>query len=392
MAGSATLDHRAVVQSPAPAGLLEYVPWPAMGVVGAVTCFVFGLYLDLAWHQSFGHDSFWIPPHILIYMCGVFAGVSCGYMILHTTFGHSEAERAASVKVLGFRAPLGSFMAAWGGIVMLTSAGFDNWWHTAYGLDAQLNSPPHYALWVGVTAVQVGGMVLLAGAMNRGSEQVRKKLDLLFIYLGATVLWLQLLLPGHRIIQHSAVFYLAVAAAAPISLVAIAAGSRHRWACTIMAAMYMGFVITGIWLWPLIPATPRLGPVYQNVTHLIPMEFPLLVIVPALLLDYVRARSSATNRWLLAVILGSVFLVGMVAAQWPFADFLMSPWARNWFFGANYLGYFVRPTSHLATNTFYPAETTRMQFWLIMTAAWAAAILSSRIGLACGGWLRKVRR
>ena len=207
MAGSATLDHRAVVQSPAPAGLLEYVPWPAMGVVGAVTCFVFGLYLDLAWHQSFGHDSFWIPPHILIYMCGVFAGVSCGYMILHTTFGHSEAERGASVKVLGFRAPLGSFMAAWGGIVMLTSAGFDNWWHTAYGLDAQLNSPPHYALWVGVTAVQVGGMVLLAGAMNRGSEQVRKKLDLLFIYLGATVLWLQLLLPGHRIIQHSAVFY-----------------------------------------------------------------------------------------------------------------------------------------------------------------------------------------
>ena len=329
---------------------------------------------------------------MLIYMCGILAGVSCGYMVLYTTFLAPEAERVATVRVLGFQAPLGAFIAAWGGIVMLTSAGFDNWWHIAYGLDASLNSPPHWALWVGITAVQVGGMVLLGGAMNRASEPVRKKLELLFLYVGSTILWLQLILPNHRIIEHSAICYAAVSAAAPLSLIAMATASRHRWAATIVAAMYMGFVAAGVWIWPLIPATPRLGPVYQQVTHLVPMEFPLLIIVPAFLLDYARDRLPEMNRWLLAMILGPLFLAGMLAAQWPFADFLMSSWARNWFFGAHYLAYFVRPGSHVVSNQFYPGEASRLRFWLMMAAALGAAVLSSRIGLACGGWLRKVRR
>jgi hypothetical protein len=393
MAGSVAIDPRSTFQPASRAGLLETVPWPARGVVAAVACFVTGLYWDLAWHQSFGHDSFWIPPHVLIYMCGILAGLSCGYMILYTTFGASDAERVATVKVWGFQAPLGAFMAAWGGFVMLAAGAFDNWWHFAYGLDGQLNSLPHWSLWVGVTAVQVGGIVLLGGAMNRASEPVREKLQILFFYLGSSILWLQLLLANHRVIEHSAICYAALSAAAPISLLAMATASRHKWACTIVAGMYMLFVALGVWIWPLFPATPRLGPVYQQVTHLIPTEFPLLVIVPAFLLDVVRARlPQQMNRWLMAAILGPVFLVGMVAAQWPFASFLMSPGARNWFFGAHYLAYFIRPTSHLGSNQFYPGETTRMQFWLVMTGAVGVSILSSRIGLASGGWLRRVRR
>ncbi len=163
--------------------MLESVPWPVLGVVAAATCFTLGMYWDIAWHQSIGHDSFWTPAHMVIYLCGILAGISCGYMILRTTFLPIESERAASVKVWGFHAPLGAFMAAWGGIVMLTSAGFDNWWHAAYGLDAKLNSPPHWTLTLGVTGVQLGGIVLLAGAMNRSSAAARKKLEFLFLYL-----------------------------------------------------------------------------------------------------------------------------------------------------------------------------------------------------------------
>ncbi len=79
---------------------------------------------------------------------------------------------------------------------------------------------------------------------------------------------------------------------------------------------------------------------YQQVTRFIPLEFPLLIIVPAFLLDCVRAKLPEMNRWLLAIILGSVFLTGLVAVQWPFADFLLSPWARNWFFGAQLFALF----------------------------------------------------
>jgi hypothetical protein len=56
-----------------------------------------------------------------IYACGVLAAIICAYLILTTTFSRSVKLKAASVNVLGFRAPLGAFIAAWGGIAMLTA-------------------------------------------------------------------------------------------------------------------------------------------------------------------------------------------------------------------------------------------------------------------------------
>ena len=44
----------------------------------------------------------------------------------------------------------GRFLAGWGGIAMLTSAPFDNWWHAAYGLDVKIVSPPHALLILGM--------------------------------------------------------------------------------------------------------------------------------------------------------------------------------------------------------------------------------------------------
>ena len=68
------------------------------------------------------------------------------------TFGGSAKLKATSVSVLGFRAPLGAFIAAWGGIAMITAAPFDNWWHAAYGLDVKIVSPPHTLLILGIRA------------------------------------------------------------------------------------------------------------------------------------------------------------------------------------------------------------------------------------------------
>src|SRR5580704_3745135 len=392
MAGSVVVDRHAFPQTTDQTGLLTSVPWAVLGVVGAATCFTVGMYWDISWHQSIGRDSFWTPAHMVIYLCGILAGISCGYMILRTTFLPIASERAASVSVWGFHAPLGAFIAAWGGIVMLSSAGFDNWWHAAYGLDAKLNSPPHWALVTGVTGVQLGGIVLLAGAMNRSSAAARKKLEFLFLYLGATIILLHLILANHRILEHSAICYAAVCGAVPGVMIAMAVASGQRWACTTIAAMYTGFAMANVWILPLFPATPKLGPVYQHVTHLVPLDFPLVIIVPAFLWDLVRAKLPDINRWLLAMTLGAVFLAGFIAVQWPFADFLLSPWSRNWFFGTGYLPYFTQPTSHTAMNQFYQAAASRRQFWLVMAAALGLAILTTRIGLTCGGWLRKVRR
>ena len=46
-----------------------------------------GTHWDIAWHRSIGRDTFWTPAHMAIYLGGVLAGLSCGYLILSTTFG-----------------------------------------------------------------------------------------------------------------------------------------------------------------------------------------------------------------------------------------------------------------------------------------------------------------
>src|SRR5580765_619743 len=109
----------------------------------SVTCILVGSYWDISWHMSIGRDTFWTPAHLLIQAGGLLAGLSSGWVVLRTTFGGGEAERAASVNFWGFRAPLGAWLCIWGCGAMLTSAPFDNWWHNAYGLDVRIVSPPH---------------------------------------------------------------------------------------------------------------------------------------------------------------------------------------------------------------------------------------------------------
>ena len=125
------------------------IPWYLWCVALAVTSVTIGAHWDVSWHRSIGRDTFWTPAHMAIYLCGVLAGICCGYLILNTTFRRPPELVASSVGVFGFRGPLGAFLAAWGGIAMLTSAPFDNWWHNAYGLDVKIVSPPHTLLILG---------------------------------------------------------------------------------------------------------------------------------------------------------------------------------------------------------------------------------------------------
>ena len=128
---------------------LPAIPWYLWASVIGVTSAMIGVHWDISWHRSIGRDTFWTPPHMAIYLCGVIAGISSAYLILATTFGKLPEVRAASVKMWGFYGPLGAFITAWGGVAMLVSAPFDDWWHNAYGLDVKILSPPHTVLAAG---------------------------------------------------------------------------------------------------------------------------------------------------------------------------------------------------------------------------------------------------
>jgi hypothetical protein len=294
-----------------------------------------------------------------------------------------------------FKGPLGAFIAAWGGATMLSSAPFDNWWHNAYGLDVKIFSPPHVVLDGGVLAIQVGAVVLIASTMNRSIPALERKLDRLLLLLGGMVTMLALTVvweSTYRVLMHSASCYRAIAIVLPVVLIGFASVSRSRWACTIVAAIYMGYAMFMLWLFPLFPATPKLGPVYQHITHMVPMEFPLLVIAPAFVFDLVRPSIAAWGKWRQAALLGALFLISFTAVQWPFASFLISPASANWFFGTKYFAYFARPNGFDIRHLFFPVEQTASQFWMVMAEALGLAILSTRLGFAWGDWVRKVRR
>jgi len=191
--------------------------------------------------------------------------------------------------------------------------------------------------------------------------------------------------------MHSASCYRAVAFVVPVLLVGGASASGYRHGATILAAVYSLYMMMMLWIFPLFPAEPKLGPVYHPVTHFVPMEFPLLIIVPAVALDLLWPHI-AWNKWWQAAAAGSVFLLVFLAAQWPFATFLLAPASRNRFFGTDYLPYFDGPNSYSARHLFVPFERTRFEFWFRMAEALVIAILSTRCGLAWGDWMRRVRR
>jgi hypothetical protein len=192
--------------------------------------------------------------------------------------------------------------------------------------------------------------------------------------------------------MHGARFYLVLALTAPVWMGVTSRVLPQRWACTIVTGIYTLWHLLFIWILPLVPAEPKLGPVYFQVTHLIPPDFPMLLIVPAIAFDLVRQRLTAWKPWAQAVALGSTFLVAFFAAQWPFANFLMSPASRNWFFGTHYFPFFLPPTSDWARNVFTQVDQTPAQFWWRMALALAAAIATTRLGIAWGEWMHRLRR
>lgn len=363
------------------------IPLPVWLYAAAVTSVQIGGTWDISWHLSIGRDEFLTPPHLLVYLCGLLAGLASAILV----FGRSMP----GVRVLGFTAPLGAFLAAWGGGAMLVSAPFDDWWHNAYGLDVKVLSPPHVALLLGALGVELGALLVILGALNRSEdERQRKTLQWIFLWAGTILVrsmagsMIELM---SRNLLHTARYYLVWSIIMGLGVATVATASRHRWGGTIVTSLLMTLALVSLWILPLFPAAPKLGPVFQPVTHFIPPAgFPALLIVPGVLLDLVRRRANGQH-WRTALLAGPVMLAAFLAVQWPFADFLQSPVARNPFFGAHYFPYFLHPDSDIARYVHTQIETSG-QFWARLGLAAFCSVMFLRLGLGLGNWMRLVRR
>ncbi len=373
----------------------QAIPWTTWACFLAPICIASGLYWDISWHETIGRDTFWTPAHLLIQFGAVLAGLASAYMIARASFGNDAEAKQTSVSVLGLRGPLGAFICAWGGGAMITSAPFDNWWHIAYGLDVKIISPPHVLLALGISGIMWGSTLLAVAQMNRANDELRSRLQRMVLCLGGFIVLQDMTLKleqTNRVFLHSASSYTAISIGMLFILEAMARVTGHRWARTIVTGVYSAFVLLMLWILPLFPAQPKLGPVYENITHMVPLPFPILLIVPAFVLDRAAPIFKDAPKWQQALFGGVAFLAILIAVEWPMATFLMSSHAHNWFFHNDNFPYFAPPNAPTVRHVFVRTEDTAAQFWRKMGVGFLASVLSLRVGITWGNWMRRVRR
>jgi hypothetical protein len=382
-------DHRLLERTRAVGATAAH--WSIYAVLFASTSVILGVIWDISWHRSIGRDTFWTPAHMAIYLGGIVAGLTSGWLALRTTFAGSDEDRGTAVRFWGFRAPFGAWVCIWGAFAMVTSAPFDDWWHNAYGLDVKIISPPHMLLAAGIAAIQCGAMLMTLAWQNRAVGD-RRHLGRLYLYAAGLLLLLAATVATEhtqRWAMHQWHFYQVSAGVFVFFLVSSARASIARWPATTVAAVYTGLTLFMIVLLPLFAAQPLLGPIYVQVDRFMPPDFPLLLIVPACAIDLVMQRGRGrVNDWLLALLAAAVFLAAFIAVQWPFADFLMTPAARNWLFVSHRMPYSLDPAFQARWYRLNPSDPPGIALFVALVVGY----VSARCALWWGNWMSRVQR
>ena len=105
-----------------------------------------------------------------------------------------------------------------------------------------------------------------------------------------------------------------------------------------------------------------------------------------------RPRDEKISDLALAIIVAVVFLVLFMAAQWPFASFLMTPAARNRVFNAENYVYWMGQAYEALQNRFDVPPRGAWPFAIHLLIALALGTVTSFLGLRRGAWMRRVRR
>jgi hypothetical protein len=385
--------------------LLLDIPLYVYISVLASMCVITGVLWDIAWHMSIGRDGLFSAPHVVTYVGAAGAGFFSGFQVLKTSFWGTDAEKGKMINFWGiFYGSLGALFCIWGGIAALTSAPFDDWWHNTYGLDVKILSPPHTILLLGLLSVQLGAMVGVLAFLNNSDTATRlsdnekakrkKRLQWMFILTAAffiTSLFTFLTEELGRWAFHRPGFYQVAGAAFPFILIAAGRASGMKWGITYIALIFMIFYWAVNAFLRLFPAEPLLGPIHHQITTYQTLGFPILLIFPALVFDWLLIKFTSKSDWFLTFLLGFAFVFVMLI-HYPWGNFIHeSPLARNWFWGSHNWS-FQNDTN--ATYRFkYYSEGQGIADWIKgLSIAIFISILSTRLGLTWGNWMKKVQR
>jgi hypothetical protein len=351
------------------------------------------LFWDFSWESSIGVDRFWSPPHLATHIGVWLSGLLGARLLMRFSLARRRHDPDAGARLGVFCAPSGAWLAFWGALLMQAAFLLDNWWQQTYGLGAGLWPPPQILKTIGFFAIFIGGVLLCVAGLSHNPKIARIADALLYWHGGLLLAMVSLVLTMTNLTnkQHTAFFYLISCAIYPAILIGIGQTRSARWGTTQTALAYTAIVCAMVWVLPLFPARPLTPPIHNPLDRMMPPQFPLLLIAPAVVMDLLHRQIDRTTAPWRVFVHGIIFIAVFVPAQWFFARFLLSSEADNWFFagGGRHWPYFLK------------IDRARVMFWgtegdpltwraVLMTMILATA--SAWIGLGVAKWLSKVRR
>ena len=258
--------------------------WLVVLMLAGATTALAGGFWDDSWHTERGRDTFFVPPHIAIYL-GL-AGIGAGLSLWVLQAARREGFRAV------LRDPI--MLLAIGSVtVTLLGAPIDNAWHEIFGRDAVAWSPPHMMGVVGSLGLAAALLAVL------GQRRLLGPVAGALTFAAATFAAFEY---DTDVPQFDAVWYLPVLSlGAGIAAALIQLTSPRRWAVTAAAAVHLGFLV-GVSLFLLTVDFPPVG-------------LPLLTF-PALALDLARHRGLRVGLQAL------LFTAAVYAAYVPVRNYL----------------------------------------------------------------------
>jgi hypothetical protein len=236
-------------------------------IVGCLMQYV-GFQWDIAWHILIGRDSFWLPPHWMVYF-GVALVLTSGLFPIWRGRG---------------QAPLGSYLLAVSALAQISAAPIDDLWHRLYGIDNTLWSPPHLAFILSGSLTPLALILLLRDRDLFDAPPARGWLDSTLILswrprqllrnpslilCGLALAWLDFTLTEFRFHVPPQIFPWDFALFPPL-MIAI-----------VLLAGFIGLVITG-----LVGSISLVSLSFTVVAMLVNLELMLVFVAPLGMLDF----------------------------------------------------------------------------------------------------------
>ena len=140
----------------------------------------FGLAVDLQWHTDVGRDKLFTPPHIMI-LAGI---VPTSIMLTSYIFWYSfisKQEDKVGFNIGPFIAPTSLWMMVCGLLTLVVGGLYDDLWHTSYGVDTTIITPPHIWTFAGGMLVEIATIALALQMKERLQDNTPKWLNLIIL-------------------------------------------------------------------------------------------------------------------------------------------------------------------------------------------------------------------